>query len=391
MRSLFRHGQSHPTSELTTAAATAGPSCVRARLPSVTGTPSILPIHTEEPRLSLPFPVTPPQSARSTPLASPGSSGEDPDPTIPTHQPAPRVGNQNVRVPIPIPARARMGLGRGVPARERRLGRVALGKALFSLLPLALLEDVIEEDQGGDDGDDPLIPQPVRSAPDPSIVPSRRNTFAAISATSLPSPPEEPTASTLLPSSAPAPYGRPPSPAANALPAYSAHLANDELSLISTVRRDLNHPSAAFFSSLASSFVHATAEPSPNAQPDEPVEWSTGGKKLRVTFTRGGHGINANGAGQVYVKVGRRGVIEGRVEVGKVDHRTTLEVTVLGFIDTSCHVSGQYTFIDTIPLVRRAVKLFPPGSGVEDNGPNLDSLASPVSDLSPTSAATGLL
>lgn len=62
---------------------------------------------------------------------------------------------------------------------------------------------------------------------------------------------------------------------------------------------------------------------------------------------------------------------------------------MLGLIDTSCYVRGQYTFIDTIPLVRRAVKLFPPGSGVEDNGPSLDSLASPVSDLSPTSGATG--
>lgn len=352
MRSLFRHGRSHSTSEPTTAAATAGQSCVRASLPSVTGASSRLAIHTEEPGLALPVPVPPPESARPTPLSSPGSSGEEPDPTLSTHQPPPGVGDQSIRVPILIPARARMGSGREpdppIPSYEDALSqsadsdgasrRESVGSkerradgAYLDSCPPAMQEDVFEDDQGvDDDGDDSLIPRRVRTAPDPNIVPSRRNTFAAISPDSLPTPQNEPAASTSLPSPspAPAPYGRPPSPAANALPAYSPHLANDELSLISTVRRDLNHPSAAFFSALASSFVHSTAEPPTDPQPDQPVEWSTGGKKLRVTFTRGGYRMNANGTPPVYVKVGRRGVIEGRVEVGKVDHGTTLELAV---------------------------------------------------------------
>jgi hypothetical protein len=41
-----------------------------------------------------------------------------------------------------------------------------------------------------------------------------------------------------------------------------------------------------------------------------------------------------------------------------------------------------------MPLVRRSVKLFPPGA-VEDNGPNMDSLVSPASDVSGTSPTSG--
>jgi hypothetical protein len=181
---------------------------------------------------------------------------------------------------------------------------------------------VIEES----DEDNPLVLRPSRSPPEPNLIPLGRHTIAA------PSPAGEDNPSTDLPPESLLPLSSPifqslPHPT-NGLPAYSAHLAHDELRIISTVHLDQNHPSAAFFSALASSSVHASTDAPPDPQAEQPGEWTTGGKKLRLSLTRGGQRMTGNESGPVYVKVGRSGVIEGRIEVGKVDHATSLEVAV---------------------------------------------------------------
>lgn len=117
-------------------------------------------------------------------------------------------------------------------------------------------------------------------------------------------------------------------PPISLLPAYSAHLAPEEIRLISTVHQDESHPSQAFFTALANSLVHAMPTPADDPQREQPGELQTGGRKMRLVLTRGGIRMNQNQTGPMYVKLGRGGRIEGRIEVGRVDYATSLEVSV---------------------------------------------------------------
>ena len=141
------------------------------------------------------------------------------------------------------------------------------------------------------------------------------------------------------------------------LPAYSPHLARDELRLISTVHLDQNHPSAAFFSMMTASAISANPLASPPPMTDEQT---TGGKKMRVTITCGAERTDN---GPMFIRIGRGGVIEGKIQLGKVDHGTSLEVSVsLQIIDGSSiparglltggldHRIGQYQLLFARPI-----------------------------------------
>lgn len=119
-----------------------------------------------------------------------------------------------------------------------------------------------------------------------------------------------------------------PAPPPNALPAYTAHLGPQELRLISTVHLDESHPAASFFAALANNSVSAGPVPPVDPQREQPSEYSTGGKKMKVYVNRGGMRMNQANTGPLYIKVGRGGRIEGRVEIGKADYGTNLEVAV---------------------------------------------------------------
>ena len=202
-----------------------------------------------------------------------------------------------------------------------------------------------------EDDDDPLVPRVIRAPPERVLRPLRRATEPVLQGHTLNSVIQEqddevlqdddeasreavdtsgdaaaglqsqldPSQSANVPLELPA-------PPADALPSYTPHLAADELRLISTVHLDQNHPAASFFSAMAASAITANplAEPPPAAD-----EQSTGGKKLKLTITSGGELMN--GTGRVYVRLGRGGVVEGKVYVGKVDHATGLEVSVSEF------------------------------------------------------------
>lgn len=180
-----------------------------------------------------------------------------------------------------------------------------------------------------DEDDDPLTPRFFRQAPPPNLVPlnARRHTFSA--ASSLPTPPDESTPpdsaefqqldDTQIPLDLPPPPELPPH--------YCAHLGEDELRLISTVHLEENHPAAAFFSQMISSAL-SPMQDAAGAQNTDVPEQMTGGKKLRVTLTTGGQRVNQNGTGPLFIRLGRGGKVEGRIEVGKVDHVTALEVAV---------------------------------------------------------------
>lgn len=197
------------------------------------------------------------------------------------------------------------------------------------------------------DEDDPLVPRLIRPSPALNLVPlpQRRATFAA---------PERPSiAEVSLPSTyLPVELPRPP---ANALPAYSPHLLRDELRLISAVHLDQTHPAAAFFNHIANSFTAPGG-----TQREQPRELSTGGKKLKVVMTKGAEKMNNNGTGPIFIRLPRGGEVAGRIEVGKVDHATKLEVAIIGLVNTSYYIRGQYTLIDTLPLCRRLQVLYPP-------------------------------
>lgn len=70
--------------------------------------------------------------------------------------------------------------------------------------------------------------------------------------------------------------------------------------------------------------------------------------------------MNGNGVGPIFIRLPRGGEIAGRVEVGKVDHATRLEIAIIGLVNTSYYIRGQYTLIDTLPLCRRLQILYPP-------------------------------
>jgi hypothetical protein len=117
-------------------------------------------------------------------------------------------------------------------------------------------------------------------------------------------------------------------PALSLLPPYNAHLAPQEIRLISTVHLDQAHPSQSFFTALANSLVHASPVAADDPQREQPQDYTTGGRKMKLTLTKGGYRMNANATGPLYVKVGRGGRIEGRVEIGKVDYASSVEVSV---------------------------------------------------------------
>lgn len=189
----------------------------------------------------------------------------------------------------------------------------------FALTPSAQQETSLEE--GEEDDDDPLTPRPLRPPPQPALMPLRRATLPILPRHDLHSTEEEPNGSAISPQ---LPLELPPPPA-NALPAYTPHLAHDELRLISSVHLDQNHPAAAFFSAMTSSVNRANGSAEDESQAEE---MTTGGKKLKITLTRGGRRLNENGTGPIFVRLGRSGIVEGRVDVGKVDHATGLEVSV---------------------------------------------------------------
>lgn len=190
----------------------------------------------------------------------------------------------------------------------------------FSATPNGRQDEALEE--GEEDADDPLVPRTLRPPPPSSLqpLPVRRATLAALPLHNPP-PPEVPNGITTF---SQLPIELPPPPA-NALPAYNAHLAHDELRLISSVHLDQNHPAAAFFSAMTSSVNRGGGSSSEGAQTEE---MTTGGKKLKVTITRGGRRLNENGTGPIFVRLGRGGTVEGRIDVGKVDYATALEVSV---------------------------------------------------------------
>lgn len=206
-------------------------------------------------------------------------------------------------------------------------------------------------DEGDTDEDDPLTPRIVRPSPALNLVPlpQRRATFAGPERPHTPSPTDtQPLPSSFMTLELP----RPPP---NALPAYSPHLLRDELRLISAVHLDQTHPAAAFFNHIATSFTSPGG-----AQREQLRALTTGGKKLKVTLTKGAEKMNNNGTGPIFIRLPRGGEVSGKIEVGKVDHATKLEVAIIGLVNTSYYIRGQYTLIDTLPLCRRMVVLYPP-------------------------------
>ncbi|WVF71919.1 hypothetical protein IAT40_006729 [Kwoniella sp. CBS 6097] len=224
------------------------------------------------------------------------------------------------------------------------------------------------EDVFGDDEDDPLIPRRVGMA-------ARRYTTAG-----QPSSPQAPedrfaTLSTSLGANSatldlPRPIAEP--------PMYSPSLGRDELRLISTVHLASDHPAAAFFNAIASSPIDETGTPITRSQAGNPANaqvpvntengdagssvTATGGKKLKISLTKGGYRTNANGTGPLYIRLARAETVEGMIEVGKVDHAIGLEVAIVGLVNVQYYVRGQYTVVDTLPLARRKIQLFPPPS-----------------------------
>jgi len=176
-------------------------------------------------------------------------------------------------------------------------------------------DSAIADDEDTDE-DDPLVPRIIRPSPALLLVPlpTRRATFAAPARPPTPTPDQQ----TLL--QLPVEVPRPP---ANALPAYSPHLLRDELRLISAVHLDRNHPAAAFFNHVANSY-----NAQGGIQRDQTEEMTTGSKKLKVTMTRGAERMNTNGTGPIFIRLPRGGDLAGRIEVGKADHATQLEVSV---------------------------------------------------------------
>lgn len=177
--------------------------------------------------------------------------------------------------------------------------------------------------EDNDDDDDPLVPRPLRELASPTLRPLRRATFSAPpSRPSTPPPHENEPLSTGPTAQLPLEL---PAPPASELPSYSAHLAHDELRLISTVHLDQNHPAAAFFGALTNAM---TSGMSRAREVDQEAPITTGNKKLRVTLLRGAERMNSNGTGPIYARMGRGGTVSGRVSVGKVDHATRLEISV---------------------------------------------------------------
>ncbi|WWC89850.1 uncharacterized protein L201_004778 [Kwoniella dendrophila CBS 6074] len=238
-----------------------------------------------------------------------------------------------------------------------------------------VLDEGFEEDN---DDDDPLIPR--RRILDPQT--ARRNTFTA---TDRPRP-RRPTLSSGLSSS----LGRTDSNADRGLtsllgegyidlpiptsdpPIYSPSLGRDELRLISSVHLSADHPASAYFNEIAQSPPPPSGpipssslanlennNNSDNSNTISSMNTSAGNKKLRVNITRGAKRLNLNGTGPLYIKLAREEWVEGIINVGKVDRAVTLEVAIIGMINVSYYVRGQYTVLDTLPMARNKIQLFP--------------------------------
>ncbi|OCF36382.1 hypothetical protein I316_01629 [Kwoniella heveanensis BCC8398] len=221
------------------------------------------------------------------------------------------------------------------------------------------------EDVFGEDDDDPLIPR--RAA-----MPARRYTTAGQPSLQAPEDRFATLSTSLGANTATLDLPRP----AAEPPMYSPSLGRDELRLISTVHLASDHPAAAFFNAIASSPTDETGTPITRSQGQTtvgqtsaaaaengeavPSVTATGGKKLKITITKGGHRTNANGTGPLYIRLARGESVEGTVEVGKVDHAVGLEVAIVGLVNVQYYVRGQYTVVDTLPLARRKMQLFPP-------------------------------
>ncbi|ORY29960.1 hypothetical protein BCR39DRAFT_530320 [Naematelia encephala] len=224
--------------------------------------------------------------------------------------------------------------------------------APFGETPLALNEHE-EEGGGGDDDDeyddDPLVPrQAGRMA-----VSRRRTSDGILLRPTISSPPY------LEPLEMPLEF---PAPLQSELPVYSANLAADETRLISTVHLDESHPGASFFTALNRGIITSSQPP---VEPSTHAPIQTGSKKLSLTLTMSTERLNSNGTGPIFVRLPRLGKVEGTVTVGNVDYGTRLEVSIMGYADTSYYVRGQYTLVDTIPLVKETKVLFPEDAAPE--------------------------
>ncbi|WWD01089.1 hypothetical protein V866_008027 [Kwoniella sp. B9012] len=226
-----------------------------------------------------------------------------------------------------------------------------------------------------EDDDDPLIPRRRILDSHEHGQSYRRNTFSVFEASH-----QRPTVSSNLSSSLdnrngfvdlPIPTSEP--------PIYSPSLGRDELRLISTVHLSADHPASAYFNAIAQS-------PPPSAGPSSSTivaggdsDISTGGKKLKLILTRGGRRLNANGTGPLYIKLGREDWVEGRIEIGKVDRAVGLEVAIIGMINVSYYVRGQYTVLDTLPMARNKTQLFPQTSSSDDTSTTQQDLPNTTS------------
>ncbi|RXK42017.1 hypothetical protein M231_00738 [Tremella mesenterica] len=170
----------------------------------------------------------------------------------------------------------------------------------------------------------------------------------------------------------------------SALPVYSPHLHQDETRLFSTSHLDQTHPSALAFSHSLTSL-----NPPLNIPPPHPTI-STGSKRLRVHLTRSAQRSNSNGTGPVLIKMGRGGVIEGKVEVGKgVEYGTKLEVIIVGTVQSTYHVRGQYSMMETLLLARNIVQLYPTMSPSPLSGQTQESSTQPTTETEVTVSGVG--
>ncbi|WVQ98993.1 hypothetical protein IAU59_006125 [Kwoniella sp. CBS 9459] len=249
------------------------------------------------------------------------------------------------------------------------------------------------EDIFGEDEDDPLIPRRVGMA-------ARRYTTAGQSSAQAPEDRFATLSTSLGAHSATLDLPRP----ITEPPMYSPSLGRDELRLISTVHLASDHPAAAFFNAIASSPTDETETPitrsQGQAQSDSQVPagtengeagpsiTATGGKKLKITITKGGHRTNANGTGPLYIRLARGETVEGTVEVGKVDHAVGLDVAIVGLVNVQYYVRGQYTVVDTLPLARRKVQLFPPPSSASPTPRTPTESTNAAANSNGTSAST---
>ncbi|KAK6903239.1 hypothetical protein I203_108504 [Kwoniella mangroviensis CBS 8507] len=229
----------------------------------------------------------------------------------------------------------------------------------------------ISEDNGPsleveEDDDDPLIPRRRILDSHEHGQSYRRNTFSVFEASH-----QRPTVSSNLSTSLdnrngfvdlPIPTSEP--------PIYSPSLGRDELRLISTVHLSADHPASAYFNAIAQSPPPPAGPSSSSNVAGGDSDISTGGKKLKLTLTRGGRRMNANGTGPLYIKLGREDWVEGRIEVGKVDRAVGLEVAIIGMINVSYYVRGQYTVLDTLPMARNKIQLFPKTSSSDETSAN---------------------